>query len=342
MTALQTVLSDLSAEVARLSETAGRRVNAMTMGVLDRSPFMRLGPAGRSISPNGSCRMLRAADGGWLALNLARPEDVDLLPAWLEDDVPTDVPWPQVEALAARREAADLLARTVLLGLPAARVGEAEPLGGSPPTYRHAPATTSRSGQPKVVDLSALWAGPLCGAIFAGMGAEVVRIATRHDPTEDTTPELFRRLNGGKTTQRLDPGSAADRTELLRQVRSADVVITSARPRAFPGLGLELEDVFTGREGLVWIAITAHGWTGDAAHRVGFGDDTAAAGGLVAIDSTGAPVFLGDALADPITGLMAAAAGLRAVQQGGGVLVDVAMSRCAATAAVRLRQRSAA
>src|SRR5450432_3620021 len=35
------------------------------------------------VSPGGSCRLLQCADG-WLAVNLARASDWELLPAWLE------------------------------------------------------------------------------------------------------------------------------------------------------------------------------------------------------------------------------------------------------------------
>ena len=73
------------------------------------------------------------------------------------------------------------------------------------------------------------------------------------------------------------------------------------------------------------MAITAHGFAGPGATRVGFGDDCAAAGGLVRWED-GAPRFLGDALADPLTGLEAALAVL-AGQRG---LVDMAMARVAA------------
>jgi hypothetical protein len=343
MTPLDTLLSNLSDEVATLSGRIGRRVEADRLGLMDRSPFMALGPAGGSVSPNGSCRLFRTGDGGWVALNLARPDDLDLLPAWLETDVPPAAPWRRIEALAARRTTTDLLQRAALLGLPAARVGEAAPYQDGPPALRFAAPSPRRPEPPRVVDLSALWAGPLCGALFAGLGAEVVRIESRRrDPTQDSTPALFQGLNGAKARLALDFDDPADRAELRRQVQAADVLITSARPRAFSGLGLEPETVFAGGRSLVWIAITAHGWTGDGACRVGFGDDTAAAGGLVGSSPAGAPTFLGDALADPITGLMAAAAGVRALEQGGGVLVDMAMSRCAATAAASLAIRSAA
>lgn len=58
------------------------------------------------------------------------------------------------------------------------------------------------------------------------------------------------------------------------------------------------------QSGLVWAAITAHGWAED---RVGFGDDCAAAGGLASwVD--GEQRLVGDALADPLTGLEGALA----------------------------------
>jgi crotonobetainyl-CoA:carnitine CoA-transferase CaiB-like acyl-CoA transferase len=63
---------------------------------------------------------------------------------------------------------------------------------------------------------------------------------------------------------------------------------------------------------------------------VAFGDDASVAGGLVAWEAEDEPVFCGDALADPVTGIIAAAAVLEAVAAGGGVLLDVSMQRCAA------------
>jgi hypothetical protein len=65
---------------------------------------------------------------------------------------------------------------------------------------------------------------------------------------------------------------------------------------------------------------------------VAWGDDAAVAGGLVA-DDQGRPAFLGDAVADPVTGMAAAAAVFDAVAKGGGVLLDVAMAGCAAAVA---------
>jgi len=90
--------------------------------------------------------------------------------------------------------------------------------------------------------------------------------------------------------------------------------------------------------GLVWISITAHGATGEAAEWVGFGDDCGVAGGLSAAlrSATGRTGFVGDALADPLTGVFAALAAWEAWSSGRGVRLGLAMSevvaRCLAAA----------
>ena len=94
----------------------GRCESRLDMSVLtERSAMMGLPLAGRR-SANGTCRMIAAADG-WIALNLARAEDVELIPALLQTDVEGD-PWAVVEAAATSRTAADLVAQGTLLGLP--------------------------------------------------------------------------------------------------------------------------------------------------------------------------------------------------------------------------------
>jgi crotonobetainyl-CoA:carnitine CoA-transferase CaiB-like acyl-CoA transferase len=194
----------------------------------------------------------------------------------------------------------------------------------------------------RVVDLSSLWAGPLCGAVLAGLGAAVTKVESRRrpDPGRSSTPEFFRRLNGAKAELALDFAQAADRERLRRMVLEADVVITSARPRAFDALGLAPAGIFAERPDLVWAAISGYGFTGDQADRVAFGDDAAAAGGLVSWTARGAPRFLGDALADTLTGLAAAAGVLRALRAGGGALVDAALARTAAGAAAEIAARA--
>ncbi len=264
-----------------------------------------------SVSANGSCRLFQARDG-WLALNLARDEDRDLVPALTLGE---GGDWPAILHHAAMSEAVALRDRAIELQLPVALVGEA-----------HAQALpVARPGRAscKVVDLSALWAGPLCAALLARAGAQVLKIESvgRPDPTPRSSPRLDAFLNGGKARLALDLRLAADRDRLAAIVAEADVLVTSARAPALARLGLEPSRF----PDLVWVAITAHGFAGDGAVRVGFGDDCAGAGNLVSWHD-GAPRFLGDALTDPLTGVEAA----RAVLAGQGGVIDMAMARIAA------------
>jgi hypothetical protein len=324
-------LRELAARIAEQAEQLGWRGEPDLVGLTDRSGDLRLQPPGL-VSPNGSCRLVRAADG-WLAVNLPRADDLDLVPAWLGGAAG----WPGVVEAVRRRPWRELAGAASELGLPVAGVGEivandmAVPLltAGSPGQPPRTP--------PRVLDLSTLWAGPLCGAVLAAYGAEVAKVESsrRPDPSRLSTPEFFRRLNGAKADLALDFTDPGERARLRDLMLAADVVITSARPRAFEQMGLAPQSLFTERPHLVWVAISGYGWSGQAADRVAFGDDAAAAGGLVRW-AAGEPRFLGDALADPLTGLAAAAGTLQALAQGGGVIVDAALARTAAGAAALL------
>lgn len=339
MSPIQPALDALCAEVAELTGRLGRRVEPQALGILDRTGHLALGPPGR-VSPNGACRLVRAADG-WIAVNLARDEDRDLVPAWLGCDFGGD-PWNLVETHAGRHACAALVEGATLLGLPAAAVAERIADGPQAPLVRMAPGGPRRDPL-TVVDLSALWAGPMCGAILAAMGVAVTKIesARRPDPTRTATPGFFEALNGAKAHLALDLASAEGQRRLTDRIVAADVLITSARPRALPSLGLDPAALFAANPGLVWVAVTGHGWTGAAAQRVAFGDDAAAAGGLVRWEGD-EPRFLGDALADPVTGLAAAIGALRALDQYGGVLADVSLAGSAAGAASLCHLRRAA
>ncbi len=70
-------------------------------------------------------------------------------------------------ALGVHRPAAAAVERARLLGLPAAVLGEAAP--GPPVTRPHGPRGRP-SGRLLVVDMSSMWAGPLCGQLLRRCG----------------------------------------------------------------------------------------------------------------------------------------------------------------------------
>jgi crotonobetainyl-CoA:carnitine CoA-transferase CaiB-like acyl-CoA transferase len=83
------------------------------------------------------------------------------------------------------------------------------------------------------------------------------------------------------------------------------------------------------RPGVTWISVTGYGRRGRAADWIAYGDDAAAAAGLASATGTLAgaahPLFCGDAIADPLTGMHAAVAALAAYERGGGVLIALAL-----------------
>ena len=76
----------------------------------------------------------------------------------------------------------------------------------------------------------------------------------------------------------------------------------------------------------MWVSITGYGFDGAWRDRVAFGDDAAVAAGLaVAAGGVDAPVFVGDAPADPLAGMRGALAATRCLDDGMGGHVDVSM-----------------
>jgi crotonobetainyl-CoA:carnitine CoA-transferase CaiB-like acyl-CoA transferase len=173
------------------------------------------------------------------------------------------------------------------------------------------------------VDFSALWAGPLCAHVLGLAGARIVKVETpqRPDGARRGSRTLYDLLHAGHWSVMLDPATTDGRRALVALVAAADIVIEASRPRALAGFGLDAQAAVD--NGTVWVSITA---AGRDSSSVGFGDDVAAGAGLVACDDQGQPVFCGDALADPLTGLVAAELVMSALGSGRGALLDIAMS----------------
>jgi hypothetical protein len=309
-------------------------------GALDIDPLQLLGERAAiaglhrrgTTSVGGATRLLRADGGGWLAVSLARPDDVELIPAWLGVDLPDD-PWGAVEAAVATRSAAAVVAQARLLGLPASVLAEAgeHPRGPVLATARGpAPALRDLRGV-TVVELASLWAGPLCGSLLLAAGATVTKVEStgRPDGARRGPPPFFDLLNAGKRSVVLDLTSAAGVAQLTDLIGRADVVIEGSRPRALEQLGVDAEAMAGGDGPRAWLSITGHGRAGVARDWVAFGDDAAVAGGLVAHDARG-PVFCADAIADPLAGVVSAGAVLDALAAPERRLLDVSLSAVAA------------
>lgn len=301
-------------------------------------------PQGRT-SAGGSCRMLPTRDGHWMALNLARPDDVESLPALFETEltaVDGVVPWTDIARCVVESEADMVRRRAIDLGVPVAIAGETEADSDLVEIVDHGQVDADTNvGTLMVVDLSSLWAGPLVGRLLAKLGCRVVKVEsiTRPDGARGGPPDFFAALNEGKEFRSFDFRSRTDIDELRRLIAAADVVIEASRPRALEQLGIDRDEIMGSSAVRAWLSITAHGRCGVDAMRVGFGDDAAVAGGLVRHTDDGVE-FIGDAIADPITGLVGAAVVAESLVSGRRQTLDVSLARSAAYVAAGARLTS--
>ena len=120
-----------------------------------------------------------------------------------------------------------------------------------------------------VVDLSSLWAGPLCTRLLRDAGATVIKVESRVRPDGARLgpPAFFDLLNAGKEELVLDFAAQAD--ELRDLIVRADVVVEGSRPRALAQFGISAEDFLERHDGpRVWVSLTGYD---RADPRVAFG-----------------------------------------------------------------------
>jgi crotonobetainyl-CoA:carnitine CoA-transferase CaiB-like acyl-CoA transferase len=325
----------------RLARSAGATLSLDGPALLgERAAIAGLVRKGR-VAAGGGSRLMRSADG-WIAVSLARPDDFAAIPAWLETAIPEPaVAWSQVASRARESATQTLVDRARLLGL---AVADAAVPVHTPRPWLHVAARGGASerrpsDRPLVVDLSSLWAGPLCAQLLLLAGARVVKVESvaRPDGARFGPAAFFDLLNAGKQSVALDFTTRVGCDTLQRLLRRADIVIESARPRALRQLGIDAESLVATRPGLTWVSITGYGRSEPEADWVAFGDDAAAAAGLAAVAGRGddGPLFCGDAIADPLAGLHAAVAALATWQAGGGALLDVSLAGVASHAITR-------
>jgi CoA-transferase family III len=308
----------VAADIAGL---LGIQVDAATT-LAGRAELMNLTRPGH-ISAGGATRLLATADG-WCALALPRADDVAALPALMEVDEVAGDHWAALTRWAAALPTAEVVGRAQLLDIAAAALGEA---AAAPPAVRPAGSGAGSRGFKGllVADLSSLWAGPLCAQLLTRAGATVVKVESpsRPDGTRSGEPAFFDWMNSGKLCYAVDFDSDGD--AVRRLLSAADIVIEGSRPAALRRRQLSAEDL-PGRPGRIWLRIKGYREQPD---RPAFGDDAAVAGGLVGAAADG-PVFCGDAIADPLSGLEAARAVGESLRRGGGEVIDVSMAQVAA------------
>ena len=207
----------------------------------------------------------------------------------------------------------------------------------------------------KVLDLSRILAGPVCTQLLADLGADVVKVEKpgAGDDTREWGPPFvpgggpsgyFLSCNRGKRSLALDLSHPGAQPVLAELVRKADVLVENFLPDSLEKLGLTPDRLATLNPDLVSCSISGYGRTGPLKQTPGYDLMMQASAGIMSItgEPDGAPMKVGVAITDVITGLYAAAsvlAGLYARGKGrGGSAFDLALADCTLASLVNVAQ----
>lgn len=138
-----------------------------------------------------------------------------------------------------------------------------------------------RRDQPLVVDLTALWAGPLATALLADLGAEVVKIESSARPDGTARhPAFYDHLNAAKQVVDLDLREELDRRRFEALLDRADLVVDSFSRRVMPNFGYGRPALAARWPRLAALSITAFPASAAEADWIAYGPGVHAATGL--------------------------------------------------------------
>lgn len=171
----------------------------------------------------------------------------------------------------------------------------------------------------RVLDLSRVLAGPVCGQILADLGADVVKVE-RPGVGDDTrqwgppfaadgvTSAYYLSANRGKRSVAIDLASHEGRPLIGELIQAADALIENFRVETLEKLGLQPDDLSRLNPRLVSCSISGFGRTGPMAEVPGYDFMVQAFSGLMSItgEPDGMPMKVGVAISDVLTGLYAA------------------------------------
>jgi crotonobetainyl-CoA:carnitine CoA-transferase CaiB-like acyl-CoA transferase len=176
-----------------------------------------------------------------------------------------------------------------------------------------------------VLDLSRVLAGPYCTQLLADLGATVWKLEPPGgDDTRRWGPPFaagesayFLSVNRNKKGLAVDLKDPRGRALVVRLAERADVLVENFKTGDLNRYGLDYPTLSAGNPRLVYASITGFGQTGPRAQEPGYDAAVQALSGLMAMtgEPGRAPVKVGVAWVDVLTGVHAAAGILAAVHE---------------------------
>ncbi|WP_353210225.1 CoA transferase [Rhodovarius sp.] len=178
----------------------------------------------------------------------------------------------------------------------------------------------------KIVELGQVLAGPFAGAIFADLGALVIKVE-KPDGGDDARQMgaafrdgdalIFKDFNRGKRSLALDLKSPEGIAALHAELANADIMLHNLRPGAAEALGIGAAAITARHPRLIYCEMGAFGHMGPLARRPGYEPLLQAYCGLSAITGApdGPPTRMGASVVDQGTGMWTVIGALAALAE---------------------------
>jgi crotonobetainyl-CoA:carnitine CoA-transferase CaiB-like acyl-CoA transferase len=178
----------------------------------------------------------------------------------------------------------------------------------------------------RVLELGQVLSGPFAGAIFADLGADVVKVERLEggDDARHMGPAFrhgdalsFHIFNRGKQSVAIDLKSDAGRASLDRLAAEADILIHNLRPGVTEALGIDGRGMCERHPRLIYCEISAFGHVGPMSGQPGYEPLIQAFSGLSAINGGEGdpPMRTGASVCDQGTGMWVVIGALAMLQR---------------------------
>jgi crotonobetainyl-CoA:carnitine CoA-transferase CaiB-like acyl-CoA transferase len=196
----------------------------------------------------------------------------------------------------------------------------------------------------RVIDLTAVWAGPFGARMLGDYGAEVIKVESprqwdllrslgqipRTTKNWFNMSAYFNHNNRDKYGFALDLSSQLGKDTLFKLVAVSDVIVENFRADVMDNLGLTYEAVRAVNPRIIYVSMPGHGKTGPEKDYVAYGTNVEQVAGIVSISGYEGddPMKTGFSYGDPIAGTALVAAVAMAVRQrnrtGEGTYIELA------------------
>ena len=191
----------------------------------------------------------------------------------------------------------------------------------------------------RVLDLSAVYSGPMAGALLADQGADVIKVESpggdicrRIGPAKGDLSATFIAMNRGKRSIELDLKSEGGKAVLRDLIVRTDVLMENFRPGVMARLGFDRDTLEQLNPRLVYLSITGFGQDGPYTEARVYDAVIQAVSGMCASHLEkpgGEPGLVATTICDKLTSMTAAQAVTSALlareRDGHGRVVELSM-----------------